>query len=194
MQMLEHAVRDTGGIEGCAEAFGAQRRLMRMLEDHRIAGNQGRQHGIDGGEVGIIPGRHHRDDAERNPLDPALEAGLGRGHHGGERFRGRLEHVARAFLEAAHLARRVANGAAHLPGDFGGNVGGLGDEGIDGLAQGLAACIQRQGRPGRLRRAGHFKRAIDARRGLERAFDVNAAVDGTNGLQCLAHLLQMISK
>ena len=87
VQILEYAGRNAGARECLEKALGAQRRLVRMLEHHRIAGDQRGQHGIDRRQVGIIPGRDDGDDAERYALDLPLKAGLVAGLNGGERLR-----------------------------------------------------------------------------------------------------------
>src|ERR1700723_2811998 len=135
VQVLEYAGGNVGGGEGLVKALGAQRGLVRVLEYHGVAGDERGQHGVDGGQVGIIPRRHDGDDAERYAFDPAVEAGLVGGLDGGERCRCQAEHIACALFEAADFAGRVAQGAAHLPGDFGGDVVRLGDEGVDGFGE-----------------------------------------------------------
>ncbi len=143
VQVLEHAGRNTGAGEGLEEALGAQRRLVRSFKHHRVARYQRRQHRIDGRQVGVVPRSHGHDQPQRHPLDLALKSGLVAGLHRGERLGRDVEHIPRAFFEAADLAGRMTDGTPHLPGDFGGDVVCLGDEGIDGLAQNPAAVRQR---------------------------------------------------
>ena len=106
-----------GLLEGLGEALADQQRLRGVLEDHRVAGHQRRHDGVDGGEVGIVPRRDDHDDAERLLLHVAAEAVLRvRRQHRGERLLGDLDHVLRAFLDAAELAA-IAHRPAHLPGE-----------------------------------------------------------------------------
>ena len=81
VQMLEQALGQAGFLEGGGEALGAERRLRRMLEDHRIAGHQRRHDAVDRGEIGIVPGRHDEDHAQRLAADEAGEAGPRVGRH-----------------------------------------------------------------------------------------------------------------
>jgi hypothetical protein len=73
----------------------------------------------------------------------------------------------------------MPNRASHLPGDFGGELRTFGDEGVDRPRKNLAAPGERQCAPRRLRLPGSAECALDAGGRLERAFDVDAAVDGT---------------
>ena len=166
-----------------------------MLEDDGVAGNQSRQHGIDGRQVRIVPGGNDGDYAEWYALDLALEAGLLAGLDGRERRCRDLQHVARTLLEAANLAGRMPNRAPHLPRDLGGDLSGLGGESVDRSREGLAASGERQPAPCRLRAPGGVERPTDAFSRLERPFDVDSAVDGAHGSQSVDHAsAQMISK
>ncbi len=63
VKILENASRQPGGTERLVEAFGCQWRLMRVLEDDRIAGEDCRHHRVDRRQQRIVPRRHHQDDA-----------------------------------------------------------------------------------------------------------------------------------
>jgi hypothetical protein len=84
-------------------------------------------------------------------------------------------------------AGSTANGTPHLPGDFGGDVVRLRDEGIDRLAQDLTARRERRAAPSELRGAGGVERPVDAGGGLEGAFDVDPSIDGADGFQGVGH-------
>ena len=187
VQVLEHPGGNARTRERLEEALGAQRRLVRRFEHHRIAGNQGRQHGIDRRQVGVIPGRDHRDHAKRHSLDLPLEARLGPWLNRGERFGRHSQHVACALLEAADLAGRVADGTSHLPGDLRGDVVRLGDKGVDRPAENSAALRERHGSPGPLCALRGAERPIDVGGRRERPFDIDSAVDRTDGLQRVGH-------
>ena len=157
VQVLEHASRHARGCEGFEKTLGAQRRLVRVLEHHRVTRDQRRQHRVDRGQIGIIPGRHDDHHAQRHALDLAAEAGLVAGLHRGQRLGRHVQHVARALLEAADFTGRMTQRASHLPGDFGGDVLAPDDEGIHCAPQQLAACGQRQTSATRLARAARSR-------------------------------------
>ena len=180
VQVLKNAFGNAGSGESLEEALGAERRLVRMLEHHGVAGNERRQHSIDGRQVGIIPGRDDGDHAQWHTLDLAFEARLLAGFDGRERCRRNSQHVARPLLETANLAGRMPNRAPHLPSDLAGNLSGLGSESVDRSREHLAAARERQRAPGRLRAPGGIERPVDARGRLERPFDVDPAIDGTH--------------
>ena len=172
-----------------------------MLEHDGIACDQRRQHGIDRCQIRKIPGCDDRDDAERHALDLARKAGLGTDIDRGEGLGRDPQQEARAFLEAAHLARSMADRSAHLPADLDGNLLGVGNEGVDGLAEQRAARRERNGMPGSLRVARRRQRAVDRRVRGERPFHEHAPVHGTDGLEGVLHGVlewsgrsQMISK
>ena len=64
------------------EALADEKRLGGVLQDHGIAGDEGRDDGIDGREIRVVPGRDGEHDADRLALDVALETGLLRRHEG----------------------------------------------------------------------------------------------------------------
>ena len=69
VQILEQAVRQARRLETRGEAFGAERRLVRVLEDHRVAGDQRRDDRVDRGEIRIVPRRDDEDDADTSDLN-----------------------------------------------------------------------------------------------------------------------------
>jgi len=122
-----------------------------MLQHHRIAGDQRGQHGIDRRQIRVIPRRYDHHDAERHPLDLTLKSGLLSGLQRGKRLGCNRKHMTCALLEAADLARCVANGATHLPGDLGGDLARLGDESVNRSPQQIAAYRERHSVPRPLR-------------------------------------------
>ena len=76
VQELEHAVGQAGGLERFGVALGDERRLLRHLEDHGVAGEQRGHHRVHRGEPRIVPRRDDEHDAERLAADEALEACL----------------------------------------------------------------------------------------------------------------------
>src|SRR6478609_7706102 len=67
-----------------------------MLEQHRIAGHERRHDGVDGGEIGIVPGRDDEHEADGLALDHAAEARLlVIGRYGLEALLRDRDHVAR---------------------------------------------------------------------------------------------------
>jgi hypothetical protein len=187
VEVLEHALGQAGGLEGLGEALGAERRLGRVLEDHRVAGHERRHDGVDRGEVRVVPGRHDEDQAERIAPDEAGEAFFRIGRHVGQGLRRGGDHVARALLEAADLARALADRPAHLPGDLLGDLGLPGDEGVDRLAQQGLALGERHVLPGGLRLARALDRGLDLGVRRQRPFDIDAAVGRRDAFQFVAH-------
>ena len=57
VQELEHAVGQAGGLERLGVALGDERRLLRHLEDHAVAGEQRGHDRVHRGEPGIVPRR-----------------------------------------------------------------------------------------------------------------------------------------
>src|SRR4029077_11366597 len=100
----KYSARYTRHGKGLREALGAQRRLMRMFEQHAVAGDERRQHGVHRGEVGVVPGSEHHNDADGYALDLAGETRLRSRIDRLERCGGDSQHVAGALFEAAYLA------------------------------------------------------------------------------------------
>jgi hypothetical protein len=136
VQDLEHARWQTGRVGRFSVALGDQGRLVRMLQQHHVPCGQSRNHRVDRGEIGVVPGRDHEDEAQGIARDVPLEPALGFGRHVGESHGCYRQHVARALLEAAHLPRRLGNRAAHLPGQFLGDRLALAQQRVDELGQG----------------------------------------------------------
>jgi hypothetical protein len=182
---LKQARREPALARGLREALGAERRLMRVLEQHRIPGHQRRHDGIHGGEVGIVPRSDHEGDAEGLAPDEATEAFLRAGVQVGQRLRGERDHGARALLEAANLARGVADRPPHLPGELRRDIVALGDERVDEGRERRRALLDRVGAPLALCRHGSGDCGVDLAFAGDGALDVGGAVnrgDGTNRL------------
>jgi hypothetical protein len=88
-----------------------------MLEHHRVAGDQRRNHRVDRCHVGVVPGRDDEDHTMRLAHDPALELCRVLDLDRRQRPRGNLGHVVAALVDAAELAA-VAHRPAHHPGQF----------------------------------------------------------------------------
>src|SRR3546814_20033845 len=80
-------------LEGLGEPLGAERRLRRMLQDYRIAGHQRGDDGIDGRQIGEVPGRDHESDAERLAADRSEERRVGKEWGSTCRCRGSRYHL-----------------------------------------------------------------------------------------------------
>jgi len=52
---LEDALGETGLLERLGKAVGAEERVGRLLEDDRVAREDGRDDAVDGDEVGVVP-------------------------------------------------------------------------------------------------------------------------------------------
>jgi hypothetical protein len=92
-------LRETGG-----ELFGAQRRLRGMLEDHSVARHERGHDAVHGDQVRIVPGGDREHHAQRLAADEAREPGLRPHVDVVQGAGGGVDHEARAFQRAAHLA------------------------------------------------------------------------------------------
>ena len=180
IQVLEQALRQAGPVHRHLEALAGQHRLRRVLEQHRIAGHQRRHDGVDGGEIGIVPGRDDEHEADRLALDHAAEARLL--VVGWDRLQALLrnrDHVARPLLDPAELAA-VAHRAAHLLGDLGHHLLVHGEQRIEEGGDLRSALGNRGVTPCLLRLARGLDRRIDGGLGHDRTADELASVDGGN--------------
>ncbi len=154
MQILEQALGQPGRLEGGGEALGAQRRLRRVLEQHRVAGHQRRHHRVHRGQVRIVPGRDDEDHAQRlaahEAVKPLLGPGVDIGEHGGRD----VYHVAGPLLEAADLSGRMGYRTSHLPADLGGDLAAVGYERVHGASEQRLTLADRHALPSLLRGPG----------------------------------------
>ena len=96
----------------------------------------------------------------------------------GERLRRQRDHAARAFLEAAHLARRVAERPAHLPGQLQRDRVAIGDECIDERSHQARPLGERASAPVALRSNGTRERGGDLRIGGLSPFGIDRPSTG----------------
>ena len=158
---LEHALRQSGVLERLGEALRAQRRLIRVLQHHGVAGHERGHHRVHRGEIGVVPRRQHQHHAERLAADEAAEAVLRPGIEVRQCLRCDRHHVARTLLEAAHLAGRLADRPAHLPGDLLGDLLLACDECVDEARHDRGALGERHLLPLCLRRPRALQHAPD---------------------------------
>ena len=92
------------------ETLSRQGRLRAGLQYDCVACDDGWEDGVDGDEVGEVPGREDEDDAEGSALDGELEPWRRREGERGEGGAGDGEHVFGALEEAAHLAKALRDG------------------------------------------------------------------------------------
>ena len=119
MQVLKHAGGQAGGGKRFGVSLGYQWRLLRHLEEHRVAGQQCGDDRVHRREPGIVPRRQHEDDAERLAPDETMEVPALFDLDVGKRGRRDLRHVCPALLKAAtQLERGVRDGASHLRRDL----------------------------------------------------------------------------
>ncbi|MNE35551.1 hypothetical protein D3C80_1293210 [compost metagenome] len=183
VQVLEHAVGQTGLGEGRNHAFGAQRGLRRVLEQHRVAGQQRRHHRVHRGQVGIVPGRDDQGHAQRFAADETGEAGFVRQADVGQGALGDIGHVAGALDEAADLAGGVADRPAHHPAQLLGQLLFPGGEGGDGLATDGHAFGQRGVLPALLRPFGLGQGGLYFTGRSQVTLDIQRTVDGGYAVQ-----------
>ncbi len=187
MEVLEHALGQAGLDEGLGEALGAERRLGGVLQHHGVAGHDRRNDGVDRRQVGVVPRRHDENQAQGLAAHETGEALLDFGLDVAQCLGRDFDHVAGPLLEAGDLAGRLRDGSAHLPGDLLGDLGLLGDEGIDGAAAQLLPAGQRDLSPGGGRLTPTRQRRVDLARAGQRALHVDAAVDRRDALQGISH-------
>ena len=187
MEVLEDARGQAARRERLADALGAKRGLRRVLQDHRIARHQGRHHGVHRGEIRVVPRRDHERDAERHLADEPREARLVADRQVRERVARHFDHVAGALLESGHLARRVADRPAHLPGELPCDLVALRDEGVDRATQNGRALGDRNAAPLRLGSSGAFQGGRDLAVARQRPLGVDLPVDRRDHLDSVAH-------
>ena len=107
VQVLEDAVGQAGGRERFGVALGDERRLLRHLQDHAVAGEDRRDDRVDRGEPGVVPRREHEHDAERLAPDEALEILLWLDRDVGERALGDRRSCS---ATRSGKPRRISNG------------------------------------------------------------------------------------
>jgi hypothetical protein len=161
MHELEHARGQARQLQAFGEVFGAQRRLRRVLEDHRVARHEGRHHAVDRDQIRVIPGRDAEHHAQGFAVHEAREALLRARVEIRERLRRNRDHVARAFQRAAHLVGRVARGAAHLPGELFGDLRATLFELVAETREDGRAFFQRHVAPHPLRVARDAQQLVD---------------------------------
>jgi hypothetical protein len=115
--VLEDVLRHPALVERVGQPFAHEDRLARVLQHHRVPGDQRRHDGVDRGEVGVVPRCDDEDEAVGLALDPPVEAVRRFSDHGGEGLCGDPGHVGGALVHAAEFAAEAGR-AAHLPGEF----------------------------------------------------------------------------
>ncbi|MNT30832.1 hypothetical protein D3C72_1666440 [compost metagenome] len=187
MQILEHARRRAGLAKRTLDVFRAQGRLVRMLEDDRVARHQCRHDAVHGRQQGIVPRRDRQGDADGLAADEARVARLRRRLDGGQGLAGDLDHVARAGLEARHLGRGVSQGPAHLDRDRVRDFILGRDKAVDGFRHDAPPHLRAQGVPGPLRGLRAGQRLGDLRfAGIGATYDFTP-VDRADGDEFIGH-------
>ena len=130
---------------GRGESFGAQGRLVGVLQQHHIPRHQGRNYRVDGREQRVVPGGQHQYDAVGATDDSTIKARDGFRHDVGKRRLRDGEHVTRTLLEASDLARSPPRRAPHLRCDLFGCGRTTSNECIDNAV--TAAMRSAVGRP-----------------------------------------------
>ena len=188
MHELEHALRQSRFLERVRKALRAQRRLIRVLQHHRVAGHDRGHHRVHRGEIGVVPRRQHQYHTERLAANEAAEALLRACIEVGQCLRCDRHHVACTLFEAAHLAGRLADRPAHLPGDLLGDLLLAADERSYKARDDRGTLGERHVLPFRLRRARALQRAPDLRVRREWPLDVDPAVDRGDGFLGFGHI------
>ncbi len=184
--VLEHVLGDAGSGEGADQAFAGQQGLGGGLQHHRVARDQRRSDGVDGGQIGIIPGRDDQDKAVRFTVYAAFEGVAVLDDQRGQGVLGNVGHVVGAFVDAAEFAA-VADRPAHHVRDFKrrvvGHVAQRGDTGahqVDAVRKGARGPVGLCG-------AGADDGVADRFDAGGRAGREGRAVDGRDAFQGVAH-------
>ena len=123
---------------GCpAQAFGAQGRLVGVLQQDRVARHQRRHDRVDRGEVGEVPGSQHQHQSQGGTLHEPAKARLFGGLHRGKRLRGHGKHAPGTGCKPGDLMGGMGNGAADLPGQL---LGRLWPHGHERIHHGCHRC------------------------------------------------------
>ncbi len=187
VQDLEYVLGEIRLFEAGGEVFRDQRRLAGVLHHHRVAGEDRRQNGVQRGHVGEVPGRQIEHNAQRLAADEALEAFLRSDVDIGQHPRRDIDHVAGALLEAAHLARPVADRPSHLPGEQFRHARRVGHHRI-GEGGHRCGSARRPARPPvALRGAGALQRGEHGLVIGERTLGIDRAVDRRDDAQSCVH-------
>jgi hypothetical protein len=181
VQELEDAFGKPGRLEGFGVALGHERRLRRHLEDHAVAREERRHHRVHRSEPRIVPGRDNEHDAERLAADETPKAGFGLDLDIGEGALSRFTHMQSTFVEPAlELARALADRAAHLPAELGGQFVGMLDAPLRHALADRGALGDGDLLPGFLGLDRLFHHTFDLLAGCEPAPRVHRAVDRGN--------------
>ena len=177
-QVLENPLGQACRVHRLLEALSHQDGLRRMLEDHGVAGDQRRGDRVDRGHEGVIPGRHHEDQAERLALDHALEARAVVIRNGrSQAVLGDTRHIAHSLLETAEFAA-VAHRPAHLLGEFRDDFLVHRQHGVEELQDIGATLLDGEPAPFLLGLAGRGQGRVDLAGAGGRATHQLLAVDG----------------
>ncbi len=181
-ESVEQPIRQPRLGEGASEALADQQCLRRAFKGDGVAGDERRDDGIDGGEVGVVPGRDDEHRADRLAGDITMEAVAVLDDEGSERvFRDR-GHVGRPLLDAADLAA-IAHRPAHLPGKLRHDLPVHRLQRGDGLIDDGHALRQGPRRPVLLRGFCLSQDRCSLVRCLRLAFRIDAAVNRRNAGQ-----------
>jgi hypothetical protein len=199
VEELEDSVGQAGRGECFGEALGAQRRLRRVLEEDRVAGQQRRYHRVDGDQVRVVPGRDDEHGAERHFLDEQLIARAAVHRDVGEPARGELDHAARSVGGSGDLPGREADRPPHLQRDLAtedlcASFQMIGEGGAD-----AGALLEPRRRPEAPRFAGAGENMVDLVPNSEGAGGDDRTVAGRNNVEvvhaaCILETTQSVDR
>ena len=183
-QHVEHAFRNAGLDGQLGDADGGQRRLLGGLEDHRVAGGQGRTEFPAGHQQREVPRHDGGDHADRLAGHQA-QLGMGSGGDFVIDLVDRLGAPAQAVGGAGDVdVQRVADLLAHVQGFQQGQLLGVLQQQIGEANHRLLALGRRQARPG----AGIEGIAGD----LDRLLGIGQVATGDLGQEAAIHRAQAI--
>lgn len=183
-QHVEHAFRNTGLDGQLGDADGGQRRLLGGLEDHRVAGGQGRTEFPAGHQQREVPRHDGGDHADRLAGHQA-QLGMGSGGDFVIDLVDRLGAPAQAVGGAGDVdVQRVADRLAHVQGFQQGQLLGVLQQQIGEADHRLLALGRRQARPG----AGIEGIAGD----LDRLLGIGQVATGDLGQEAAIHRAQAV--
>jgi hypothetical protein len=178
VHVLQEARRQPRLQRALAHALGHQRRLLGVLQQHRVAGQERRHHRVHRGEPGVVPRRQHQHHAHRHALDRAREACLGRQYVVAQGFLREPRHGPPAVQEAAQLTGRLGARPAHLRGELLSRFVADALHHVEEAQHAVDALGEGRVAPGALRRGGPRQQGVQLGRVRERPLVDHGVVGG----------------
>ena len=166
-----------------------QRRELRRLVEHGVAGEQRRNEDVAADEIGVVPRRDVGDDPERFVPDPLRHRRIGVDLGVGRARVDLGEEEIDAAEKAVQLVARLRDRLADLGSERLGQRFQFGDDFFAKSRDHRLALGERAARPARLRGAGACRLSRDAGRIVGGHFGDDRAVRRIDDRECLRHVL-----